>query len=102
MIERRQLDRVEAAAALRCHPFWPRGDAVASAALDAILLDYIICFGRERRDAVVEAWRLHVRKEQSLLIVLAAGSSAGHLVVELVMPFVAIGTLDGALPFYAC
>jgi len=83
------------------HPFWPRGDAVASAALDTILLDYIICFGRERRDAVVEAWRLHVRKEQSSLIALAAGSSAGHLVVELVMPFVAIGALGGALPFYA-
>lgn len=102
MIERRQLDRVEAAASLRRHPFWPRGDTVVSSALDTILLDYVICFGRERRDAVVTAWRRHVRKEQSSLIALAAArSSAGHLVVGLVMPFVAVVALDGALPFYA-
>ena len=98
MVERQQLDRVEAAAALRRHPFWPHGDA---AFLDAVLLDYIICFGRVRKDAVADAWRRHVRKEQSMLIALAAArTGSGHLVVELVMPFVA-GRRLGDAPFYA-
>ena len=97
MVERQQLDRVEAAAALRRHPFWPHADA---AYLDAVLLDYIICFGRVRKDAVADAWRRHVRKEQSMLIALAAArTGSGHLVVELVMPFVAGRSLRDA-PFY--
>ena len=97
MIERRQLERVEAAAALRRHPFWPVSDA---AYLDAVLLDYIICFGQVRRDAVADAWRRVIRKEQSSLIALAAArTGSGHLVVELVMPFVAGKSLEAA-PFY--
>ena len=100
MIERRQLERVEAAAALRRHPFWPHGDGASASFLDAVLLDYIICFGQVRRDAVADAWRRHVRKEQSMLIALAAArSGSGHLVVELVMPFVAGKSLEAA-PFY--
>ena len=101
MIERRQLERVEAAAALRRHPFWPHGDGASASFLDAVLLDYIICFGQVRRDAVADAWRRHVRKEQSMLIALAAArTGSGHLVVELVMPFVA-GRRLGDAPFYA-
>ena len=97
MVERQQLERVEAAAALRRHPFWPHADA---AFLDAVLLDYIICFGRVRKDAVATAWRRHVRKEQSSLIALAAArTGSGHLIVELVMPFVA-GKSLGVAPFY--
>ena len=100
MIERRQLERVEAAAALRRHPFWPHGDGASASFLDAILLDYIICFGQVRRDAVATAWRRVIRKEQSMLIALAAArTGSGHLVVELVMPFVA-GRSLGAAPFY--
>ena len=99
MVERQQLERVEAAAALRRHSFWPH-DADA-AYLDAVLLDYIICFGRVRKDAVAQAWRRVIRKEQSMLIALAAArSGSGHLVVELVMPFVA-GRRLGDAPFYA-
>ena len=46
-------------------------------------------------------WRRHVRKEQSMLIALAAArTGSGHLVVELVMPFVA-GRRLGDAPFYA-
>ena len=98
MVERQQLERVEAAAALRRHPFWPHADA---AFLDAVLLDYIICFGRVRKDAVADAWRRHVRKEQSMLIALAAARTGkNHLIVELVMPFVA-GRRLGDAPFYA-
>ena len=90
MIERRQLERVEAAAALRRHPFWPHGDGASASFLDAVLLDYIICFGQVRRDAVAEAWRRVIRKEQSMLIALAAARTGkNHLIVELVMPFVA-------------
>ena len=101
MVERQQLDRVEAAAAIRRHPYWPHGDTPAAAFLDAVLLDYIICFGRVRKDAVADAWRRHVRKEQSSLIALAAArTGSGHLVVELVMPFVA-GRRLGDAPFYA-
>ena len=62
---------------------------------------------RRRRDVSLdgvltsEAWRRHVRKEQSFLIALAAArSGSGHLIVELVMPFVA-GRSLGAAPFYA-
>ena len=100
MVERQQLDRVEAAAAIRRHPFWPHGDTPAAAFLDAVLLDYIICFGRVRKDAVAQAWRRVIRKEQSMLIALAAArTGSGHLVVELVMPFVA-GKSLGAAPFY--
>ena len=100
MIERRQLERVEAAAALRRHPFWPHGDSAPASFLDAVLLDYIICFGQVRRDAVADAWRRHVRKEQSSLIALAAArTGSGHLVVELVMTFVAGKSLEAA-PFY--
>ena len=98
MVERQQLERVEAAAALRRHPFWPHADA---AFLDAVLLDYIICFGRVRKDAVAQAWRRVIRKEQSMLIALAAArTSKNHLIVELVMPFVA-GRRLGDAPFYA-
>ena len=101
MIERRQLERVEAAAALRRHPFWPHGDGASASFLDAILLDYIICFGQVRRDAVATAWRRVIRKEQSMLIALAAArTGSGHLIVELVMPFVA-GRRLGDAPFYA-
>ena len=100
MVERQQLDRVEAVAAIRRHPFWPNGDAPAASFLDAVLLDYIICFGRVRKDAVADAWRRVIRKEQSMLIALAAAhTGSGHLVVELVMPFVA-GKSLGAAPFY--
>ena len=54
-----------------------------------------------RRDAVAQAWRRHVRKEQSMLIALAAArTGSGHLIVELVMPFVA-GKSLGDAPFYA-
>ena len=64
-----------------------------------MLLDYIICFGRVRKDAVATAWRRVIRKEQSMLIALAAArTGSGHLVVELVMPFVA-GKALGAAPF---
>ena len=99
MIERRQLERVEAAAALRRHPFCPHGDSASF--LDAVLLDYIICFGQVRRDAVAQAWRRVIRKEQSMLIALAAArTGSGHLIVELVMPFVA-GRRLGDAPFYA-
>ena len=101
MIERRQLETVEAAAALRRHPFWPHGDSAPASFLDAVLLDYIICFGQVRRDAVAQAWRRVIRKEQSMLIALAAArTGSGHLVVELVMPFVA-GRRLGDAPFYA-
>ena len=83
------------------HPFWPHGDGASASFLDAVLLDYIICFGQVRRDAVADAWRRHVRKEQSMLIALAAArTGSGHLVVELVMPFVA-GRRLGDAPFYA-
>ena len=58
-------------------------------------------FGQVRRDAVAQAWRRVIRKEQSMLIALAAARTAsGHLVVELVMPFVA-GRRLGDAPFYA-
>ena len=89
MVERQQLERVEAAATIRRNPYWPHGDVAAAATLDAVLLDYIICFGRVRKDAVAQAWRRHVRKEKSSLIALAAArTGSGHLIVELVMPFV--------------
>ena len=66
-----------------------------------VLLDYIICFGRVRKDAVADAWRRVIRKEQSMLIALAAArTGSGHLIVELVMPFVA-GRRLGDAPFYA-
>ena len=43
----------------------------------------------------------YVRKERSMLIALAAArTGSGHLVVELVMPFVA-GRRLGDAPFYA-
>ena len=101
MVARQHLARVEAAAAIRRHPYWPHGDTPAAAFLDAVLRDYIICFGRVRKDAVADAWRRHVRKEQSMLIALAAArTGSGHLVVELVMPFVA-GRRLGDAPFYA-
>ena len=88
MIERQQLWRVEVAADIRRHPYWP-GDAAAAATLDSLLLDYVICFGRDRHEAIAKAWRRHVRKEQSSLIALAAErTGSGHLIVELVMPFV--------------
>ena len=87
--------------ALRRHPFWPHGDGASASFLDAVLLDYIICFGQVRRDAVADAWRRVIRKEQSMLIALAAArTGSGHLVVELVMPFVA-GRRLGDAPFYA-
>ena len=71
-----------------------------AAFLDAVLLDYIICFGRVRKDAVAQAWRRHVRREQSFLIALAAARTGkNHLIVELVMPFVAGKSLRDA-PFY--
>ena len=54
-----------------------------------------------RKDAVAEAWRRHVRKEQSMFIALAAARTGkNHLIVELVMPFVA-GRRLGDPPFYA-
>ena len=54
-----------------------------------------------RKDAVAQAWRRVIRKEQSMLIALAAArTGSGHLVVELVMPFVA-GRRLGDAPFYA-
>ena len=54
-----------------------------------------------RKDAVADAWRRHVRKEQSMLLALAAARTGkNHLIVELVMPFVA-GRRLGDAPFYA-
>ena len=53
-----------------------------------------------RKDAVAQAWRRVIRKEQSMLIALAAArTGSGHLIVELVMPFVA-GKSLGDAPFY--
>ena len=57
--------------------------------------------GAAGKDAVADAWRRVIRKEQSMLIALAAArTGSGHLVVELVMPFVA-GRRLGDAPFYA-
>ena len=53
-----------------------------------------------RKDAVADAWRRVIRKEQSMLIALAsARTGKNHLIVELVMPFVAGKSLSVA-PFY--
>ena len=76
-------------------------DAIFEKANKATLIDYIICFGRVRKDAVAQAWRRVIRKEQSMLIALAAARTGkNHLIVELVMPFVA-GRRLGDAPFYA-